>query len=116
MNAPWIGTIIAGILAGSFVIPSNKIKRLSRDQTCLIYFFVGLIIMPAIAVFAVSPGLYSASIEDNSAVAFKVMLCGAGLGFLTAAVHRGGRCPVHRSLCHHRRPVGIIRAGFTHTI
>ena len=76
----WIGTIVAGMLAGSFVIPSKKIKRLQWDQTWLVYCVVALVLLPLLAVFVVSPGLYSASIGRNPGVALKVMACGAGWG------------------------------------
>lgn len=80
MSVAWLGILVAGVLGGSYVVPSKAIRSLRWDQTWLIYCFISMVVLPICLALLLAPGLFQTVFPANPGTVTRVALCGAGWG------------------------------------
>ncbi len=72
--------VIAGLMNGSFVIPSKYVSRLSTDETWFYHSIIGLIILPWLMLSVVAPEALMAYSAFPYTLCIVIVLTGAIFG------------------------------------
>jgi L-rhamnose-H+ transport protein len=100
---PWLGLLLAGIVAGSFAIPSKKVKELSWNQSWLNFSLSALLLLPIGVAAILAPDilgvLSSAPGSDVAEVAGYGFLWGIGALFFGLAIKHSGFAVANTLVC-----------------
>lgn len=80
MIVAWVGIVIAGIMGGSWAVPSKRIRHLSWDQTWLIYCIIALVVLPVCLALVAAPVLFQKVFPENARAVLVIALCGVSFG------------------------------------
>ena len=100
---PWLGILLAGVLAGSFAIPSRKVKELSWNQSWLNFTLAALLILPVGIAAILAPDIFgvltSAPTMQVAKVAIFGLLWGIGALFFGLAIKHSGFAVANTLVC-----------------
>ncbi len=74
-----VAIILAGIMNGSFIIPSRYTRNLNSEQVWLIHSSVGLLIIPLVILF-ISPNILNAYLSETHSSILILLICGLLFG------------------------------------
>lgn len=100
---PWLGILLAGIVAGSFAIPSKKVKELSWNQSWLNFSLTALFLLPIGIAAILAPSIFgvlsAAPINTVVKVAVFGVLWGIGALFFGLAIKHSGFAVANTLVC-----------------
>jgi len=100
---PWLGILAAGIIAGSFAIPSKNVRQLSWNQSWLNFSLAALFILPIGISALLAPDIFqvlnAAPLREVLLVAGFGLLWGIGALFFGLAIRHSGFAVANTLVC-----------------
>lgn len=100
---PWLGILLAGIVAGSFAIPSKKVKELSWNQSWLNFTLAALLLLPVGIAAILAPDIFGVLSSAPGGQVVKVavfgILWGIGALFFGLAIRHSGFAVANTLVC-----------------